>query len=177
MSFEMTSGILSKLLNEIGEAHSEARAENYTMVNVRPGDEVVAGSLIVRVLPFVAQPDYDALLWCCDLNFVRGEDSFVRAQWAGKPLVWHIYPQEDAAHEAKLEAFLDRYTATAESALAGAVRQLFLSWNRGSGVGAAWREFASCREALEAHARTWAGSLASGPDLASSLVKFCTAGL
>ncbi len=135
------------------------------------------GGLEVLPIPFLPLDGYDQLLWRCDVNFVRGEDSFVRAQWAGKPLVWHIYPQEDAAHEAKLEAFLDRYTATAESALAGAVRQLFLSWNRGSGVGAAWREFASCREALEAHARTWAGSLASGPDLASSLVKFCTAGL
>lgn len=36
----MTSGILSKLINQIGEANAEARAENYTMVNVRPGEKV-----------------------------------------------------------------------------------------------------------------------------------------
>ena len=36
----MTSGILSKLINEIGEAHAEARAESYAMVNVRPGEKV-----------------------------------------------------------------------------------------------------------------------------------------
>ena len=43
----------------------------------------------------------------CDVNFVRGEDSMVRALWAGKPLVWHIYPQHDEAHHAKLDAWLD----------------------------------------------------------------------
>jgi hypothetical protein len=38
---------------------------------------------------------------------VRGEDSLVRALWAGQPFVWHIYPQDDNAHHDKLEAFLD----------------------------------------------------------------------
>ena len=27
------------------------------------------------------------------VNFVRGEDSFVRAQWAARPFAWHVYPQ------------------------------------------------------------------------------------
>jgi uncharacterized repeat protein (TIGR03837 family) len=56
--------------------------------------------------PSCRNPDYDELLWSCDLNFVRGEDSFVRAQWAGKPFVWHIYPQADDVHRVKLDAFL-----------------------------------------------------------------------
>ena len=43
----------------------------------------------------------------CDLNFVRGEDSLVRALWANRPFIWHIYPQHDGAHHAKLHAFLD----------------------------------------------------------------------
>jgi hypothetical protein len=47
------------------------------------------------------------MLWACDLNLVRGEDSLVRGLWAGKALVWHIYPQHDDAHHAKLQAFLD----------------------------------------------------------------------
>lgn len=38
----MTNGILSKLINEIGEENAEVRAESYTMVNVRPGDKVAA---------------------------------------------------------------------------------------------------------------------------------------
>jgi uncharacterized repeat protein (TIGR03837 family) len=58
-------------------------------------------------LPHTDQDGFDRLLWACDLNFVRGEDSLVRALWAGQPLVWHIYPQHDHAHHAKLEAFLD----------------------------------------------------------------------
>ncbi|HSI56580.1 MAG TPA: elongation factor P maturation arginine rhamnosyltransferase EarP, partial [Ideonella sp.] len=62
-----------------------------------------------QALPWLSQADYDRLLWACDLNAVRGEDSFVRAQWAGRPLLWHIYPQHDAAHDAKLEAFLARH--------------------------------------------------------------------
>jgi uncharacterized repeat protein (TIGR03837 family) len=53
------------------------------------------------------QPEFDALLWACDLNCVRGEDSLVRALWAGQPLVWQIYPQHDGAHHEKLQAFLD----------------------------------------------------------------------
>jgi uncharacterized repeat protein (TIGR03837 family) len=58
-------------------------------------------------LPYTDQDRFDEMLWACDLNFVRGEDSLVRALWAGQPFVWHIYPQDDNAHHAKLEAFLD----------------------------------------------------------------------
>jgi uncharacterized repeat protein (TIGR03837 family) len=58
-------------------------------------------------LPYTDQNGFDYMLWACDLNFVRGEDSLVRAMWAGKPFVWHIYPQDDNAHHAKLEAFLE----------------------------------------------------------------------
>lgn len=63
--------------------------------------------LTIHTLPRLSQHDFDHLLWACDLNGVRGEDSLVRALWAGKPLVWHIYPQDDDAHLAKLDAFLD----------------------------------------------------------------------
>lgn len=69
-------------------------------------------------LPFVSQDDFDHLLNSCDLNIVRGEDSFVRAQWAAKPFIWQIYPQEDEAHHLKLEAFLKKYlkNSSAETA-------------------------------------------------------------
>jgi uncharacterized repeat protein (TIGR03837 family) len=68
---------------------------------------LVPGGARLHRLPRLTQTDYDHLLWACDLNFVRGEDSLVRALWAGQPLVWHIYPQHDNAHHAKLDAFLD----------------------------------------------------------------------
>lgn len=64
------------------------------------------GLLSISYLPTLTQTDYDHLLWACDLNFVRGEDSLVRAIWAGKPFVWQLYPQRDGAHHAKLNAFL-----------------------------------------------------------------------
>ncbi len=58
-------------------------------------------------LPYTDQNGFDEMLWACDLNYVRGEDSLVRALWAGQPFIWHIYPQDDNAHHDKLEAFLE----------------------------------------------------------------------
>ena len=66
-----------------------------------------AGNLQIEQLAYLSQTDYDHLLWACDLNFVRGEDSIIRALWAGKPFVWHIYPQDDQAHHKKLQAFCE----------------------------------------------------------------------
>ena len=77
----------------------------------------------VLFLQPVDQAAFDEMLWACDLNFVRGEDSLVRALWAGQAFVWHIYPQHDNAHHAKLEAFLDWLDAP-ES-----LRQLHRVWN------------------------------------------------
>lgn len=67
--------------------------------------------LSISYVPLLPQTGFDQLLWACDLNFVRGEDSIVRAIWAGKPFVWQIYPQDDGAHHAKLDAFLDTLEA------------------------------------------------------------------
>ena len=72
-------------------------------------------------IPFVSQDEYDWVLSQCDFNIVRGEDSFVRAQLAGKPFIWHIYPQEDGAHKTKLAAFLDLYLEDASQELKHAV--------------------------------------------------------
>lgn len=76
--------------------------------------------LCISYLPVLSQVDYDHLLWACDLNFVRGEDSLARALWAGKPFVWQLYPQQDLAHHAKLEAWLDWLEAPASLRLAHA---------------------------------------------------------
>ena len=67
--------------------------------------------LSISYLPQLTQTDFDHLLWASDMNFVRGEDSMVRAIWAAKPFVWQIYPQDDGAHAAKLEAALDMLAA------------------------------------------------------------------
>ncbi|MDI1258825.1 elongation factor P maturation arginine rhamnosyltransferase EarP [Aquabacterium sp.] len=85
--------------------------------------------LSLHELPPLSQREFDRLLWACDLNFVRGEDSAVRALWAGQPHLWHIYPQEDGVHAGKLEAFMDRWMADWPDDLASDVRGLWLSWN------------------------------------------------
>jgi uncharacterized repeat protein (TIGR03837 family) len=83
----------------------------------------------IQALPWLTQNDYDHLLWSCDLNFVRGEDSLVRAIWAGRPFLWQIYPQHDGAHAAKLEAFLAQATQTADPVLAAAIHWTAWRWN------------------------------------------------
>lgn len=113
-------------------------------------------------LPYLAQDDYDRLLWACDLNFVRGEDSFVRAQWAGKPFVWHIYPQHDGVHHAKLDAFMAR------ASLPEIWRAVWHGWN---GLAALPTSLTGLAEAA-AHAPRWRAQLAAQPDLLSQLQGF-----
>ncbi len=86
----------------------------------------------VHALPWLQQQDFDHLLRACGLNFVRGEDSLVRALWAGQPLVWHIYPQHDDAHHAKLNAFLDWLQAPVS------LRHFHHAWNGMGTAAAAW---------------------------------------
>jgi uncharacterized repeat protein (TIGR03837 family) len=87
------------------------------------GTQAPLGQLRIHYLPLLTQTGYDHLLGCSDVNFVRGEDSVLRALWAGQPFVWQIYPQQDLAHGPKLEAFLDQLQCSA------AVRQLHRAWN------------------------------------------------
>ncbi|MBP6861141.1 MAG: elongation factor P maturation arginine rhamnosyltransferase EarP [Neisseriaceae bacterium] len=86
------------------------------------GDEYWLGQVRVCVLPFVAQADFDYLLWLADLNIIRGEDSFVRALWAGKPYLWHIYQQQEDAHLPKLNAFWAKAFAAATDVAGQALR-------------------------------------------------------
>ncbi len=131
------------------------------------------GQAEITPIPFLPMDDYDALLRRCDINFVRGEDSFVRAQWAGQAFVWQIYKQEDDAHLVKLEAFLQRYCAELDDTPAAAIRALFIAWNTGADLTEAWHGFLAQREAITLHTQRWRDELASQPDLATSLVKFC----
>ena len=94
-----------KLLITAGRARAAVEAWFANRMG-RTSSPNVRGQLSFVYLPKLTQLAYDELLWACDLNFVRGEDSLVRAIWAGKPFVWQIYPQDDNAHHAKLDAFL-----------------------------------------------------------------------
>lgn len=135
------------------------------------GNPAQIGALTVHVLPFVSQDDYDRLLWSCDFNVVRGEDSFVRAQWAGKPFLWHIYVQEEGAHLEKLDAFLARYTVGLSASAEQTLRQLWVSWNRHLSLDAAWTQFLEGWPEQSAHAQDWSATAAERVDLASALVQ------
>ncbi|MDR2679019.1 MAG: elongation factor P maturation arginine rhamnosyltransferase EarP [Zoogloeaceae bacterium] len=127
-------------------------------------------------VPFVAQDAYDERLWQCDLNFVRGEDSFIRAQWAGKPFVWQPYPQSGGAHAEKLAAFLARFTATLPAPESALLTRFWRAWN---GLEAAetliplWPDFRAALPIFRRHAEDWRDTLARQADLAAQLLHFC----
>jgi len=150
------------------------------------GRSLRRGSLEVRFLPFLPQDRYDELLWAADWNFVRGEDSFVRAQWAERAFVWQLYPQAGGAHLAKLEAFLDLYCVGLDAKPAAALRNLFRVWNaaqagpagpRRAEIARAWTALAAHNGQLPGelrrHARNWASRAAAAGDLATNLARFC----
>ncbi len=138
----------------------------------QPGEPVQRGRLQLDVIPFSDQDGYDRLLWQSDFNIVRGEDSFVRAQWARRPFLWHIYPQDEQAHLVKLEAFLQRYTEGLPEAAANALRSAQRDWNSERDMQNAWSELEVQLPALLAHARVWAHKQQEMGDLASRLVHF-----
>ncbi|KPF48523.1 hypothetical protein IP87_07380 [beta proteobacterium AAP121] len=120
----------------------------------------------VHTLPWLTQPGFDALLWAADLNFVRGEDSLVRALWAGTPFVWQAYPQDDGAHAAKLQALVARLQ------LPPAVAALWRAWN---GLQAPWPGLPPLAGAWTAAAQAAAATQAALPDLAAQLLAFVQA--
>jgi uncharacterized repeat protein (TIGR03837 family) len=136
------------------------------------------GALTVRVLPFVPQDDYDRLLWACDVNFVRGEDSFVRAQLACQPFLWHIYLQDENLHHVKLRAFLQRYAVDADGAIDSLV-QAALAWNGASADALPWARLWPALQAdlprIRARAQAWQRQMQAHGDLASNLLAFAGA--
>lgn len=130
------------------------------------------GSLVVQALPFVRQEDYDQILWSCDFNAVRGEDSFVRAQWAGRPLLWHIYEQEEDAHWVKLNAFLALYAKDLSPAAAQAFTGLWQAWNAGSNMAPSWNLLLEHWPEISEHAERWCLEQSLQADLAQALVHF-----
>lgn len=131
------------------------------------------GALRLLRLPLVAQPDFDRLLWSADLNLVRGEDSLVRALWAGAPLLWQAYPQHDGVHLHKVDALLDVLLDDAGPAGAAAsLRHAWRAWNGAADAGAlpapdcaGWASALQCgRDALAAQ-----------QDLTTRLLRFVAA--
>ena len=138
------------------------------------GAPALAGApLRQHALPWLAQPAFDRLLWAADLNFVRGEDSWVRAQWAGRPFVWQAYFQDDLAHAPKIEAFLAKALSGAPPQALRTIREWTMAWNGLDDAATplpAWTP-----EALDAAGdalRAWRGQLTGSDDLVARLLAF-----
>ena len=157
-----------RLLVAAGRAQTAVKAVFRDEISLQPnsgGRE----QLSISYLPLLTQRDYDHLLWACDLNFVRGEDSVVRALWAGKPLVWQIYPQQDDAHLAKLQAFLDRLDAPPS------LRALHSGWNGKTTEPSTTNDPLADQTELQtwrASALAARASLMAGDDLTTRLLSF-----
>lgn len=150
-------------------------ADAPTLLLTTPGpatDGVASLSLPMPVrvqrLPWLSQAGYDRLLWACALNVVRGEDSFVRAQWAGAPFTWHIYPQHDSAHAVKLDAFLARHLQGAPAALGAAIGAWMRAWN---GLQPGLPPLPDLN-GWAVHSRRWRDDLCAQPDLLTQLLAF-----
>ncbi|AXF86190.1 hypothetical protein DTO96_101936 [Ephemeroptericola cinctiostellae] len=137
--------------------------------------------LSIEYLPMLKQDDFDLLLWAADLNFIRGEDSLVRALWAKKPFIWHIYPQHDGVHLDKLEAFVERYCQDSESPEAlQAWADLQWAWNLKPSAmlnGEAWLGFVESLDAVQRHAEAYCEQLCQTDDLAQQLMQHAAAPL
>jgi uncharacterized repeat protein (TIGR03837 family) len=143
---------------------------------VAPGCE---GHPIAVPIPFLPQRDYDALLWSCALNFVRGEESFVRALWAQRPMVWQAYRQPEGAHRPKVRAFVAAWARDASPApgAGAACAAMHEAWNAPSEasarlLGTVLPALLDALPALEEAAARWARAHADTPDLAARLVAF-----
>ena len=139
------------------------------------GARQVRAALTVQILPFTDQDRYDHLLWACDLNFVRGEDSCVRAQWAAQPMVWQAYPQTEGAHWDKLAALLELYLREAAAGVPEAVADLWRCWNGVPGAPdatTAWAHWTAQHAEIARHAQSWPDTLTRAGRLADTLADY-----
>jgi uncharacterized repeat protein (TIGR03837 family) len=108
--FAYPNAPVEKLLRalELADQPSVVLVPGNTVFERLPSDFESTEHVRWQAIPFLSQSEYDRLLWSMDFNIVRGEDSFVRAIWAKRPFLWHVYPQDDQTHEIKLNAWLAR---------------------------------------------------------------------
>lgn len=135
-------------------------------------DTVQHGQCEFVVIPFLSQTDYDRLLCLCDLNFVRGEDSWIRALWAAKPLIWLPYQQSEDTHLVKLQAFLHHYLLQASPEVAAVIRPAMQAWACGQWHPRDWQTILAILPQWKAHARAYVQTQSEQTDLATKLVNF-----
>ena len=142
-------------------------AQYFGKSNLSIGESASRGQLSVTVLPFLSQDDYDKLLWACDLNFVRGEDSWIRALWSARPFIWQTYPQDEDLHLIKLKAFLAVYTEDDN-----ALSQLNQAWLDAEITPALWDAIVLDLAKMQKHAEKQTDKFEKQADLAAKLLSF-----
>ena len=147
-------------------------AEFFGKYSITAGEHLNCKNLDLHVLPFLSQDDYDKLLAICDVNFVRGEDSWIRAIWAGKPFIWQPYWQTEDTHITKLNAFLDSFYAGCNEAPKQAAYAMHAGWVSGSMTTSGWQSYLNNLGTLKAFTLQQTNALASLPDLVTNLVIF-----
>ena len=163
-----TSSILPQIADFFGEQ------------TIVVGDYLSRDNLHIHILPFLSQADYDKLLRDCDINFVRGEDSWVRAILAGKPFIWQPYWQTEHTHIKKLKAFIDVFYANCEQkdvlwkahAYWSAEHGLQINFKQGD-FREIWHNYIISLQAIKLHTKMQSQKLAQQTDLAAKLVIFC----
>lgn len=158
----------------VPEGRCSAQVCEWLGRELSPGQTAASGSLTITALPFMSQEQYDRLLAACHLNFVRGEESFVRSQMLGRPLIWQIYPQQDAAHLEKLQAFLDLYCQSLPESLARLLQVAHAQWNQAPEASVPdWTALVQSLPEWQSGAKKWQKNLLEVGDLALNLVTFC----
>jgi len=145
-------------------------AEFFGKASINAGDSFTRGSLTLHILPFLTQIDYDKLLASCDINFVRGEDSWIRAIWAGRPFIWQPYLQAEDTHLIKLKAFLDVFYSGCAEAAKQATITMHHAWASKQVSTTAWEAYLANISALKAFTAQKTDALALQPDMATNLV-------
>jgi uncharacterized repeat protein (TIGR03837 family) len=146
-------------------------AQFFSVDTLNIGQTLTLENLSVSILPFLSQAKYDELLRACDINFVRGEDSWVRGLMAGKPLVWQPYIQENETHLTKLQAFEDLYEMPIS------LRNMHDAWSTSQINEQMVLEVFDDFEYLLKHARDFKARMCAQTSLASNLVHFVENGL
>lgn len=136
-----------------------------------PGYTMQLNKLTLQIIPFVNQIDFDKLLWCMDYNIVRGEDSFIRAQYAGKPMLWHIYPQQEKTHLIKLEAFLEYYLKDMPNSIQKIIKNWWFAWNNQENLAESWLAYCEQYPIIKTQAKKWVEKQKTVTDLITKLAK------
>jgi len=147
-------------------------AEFFHLDTIETGSILSKKNLNVHVVPFLSQADYDQLLASCDINFVRGEDSWIRAIWAAKPFIWQPYLQTENTHVTKLNAFLDLFYANCEAHTKAAIYKAHSAWVTGQITADIWQNYIDALHVTKPLTYNKASQLAAQTDLASKLVIF-----